>query len=330
MNFLERQISGQYQRIDPEGADCAAIRSLRIDIDGERPLNVISGDLDGSTGNHNASDLIWFRVNEKIEKKETLWLTCNRPDSGLNCPVKKIRIEAPLERPTQDISVDWINPSGDKLHQVFRKTSPYFRGVTIEHFCEEDTEPLCCYDARALDYSSLRKSPLSIEGAFAEAGIEVTIKEGYSPVAHPKSIDSTWNIKELQAMQLPTSNAESHRESIWLLSAHEYVFCTVKGLRLVNAETAKIGCVVFQNATGWQTPEEKRLRLFIYVHELGHCLNLKHPWEQIGNAGYATLSWMNYPWRYSLSEQEYGTDDFWIRFNFQFSDFELLKLRHSF
>jgi hypothetical protein len=92
-------------------------------------------------------------------------------------------------------------------------------------------------------------------------------------------------------------------------------------------------CVVFQIATGWRSTEEKRMRLFIYIHELGHCLNLRHPWENtrtVSLNGYSTLSWMNYPWRYYSSDKSSSSDDFWESFCFQFTDLELMHLRHAF
>ena len=130
-----------------------------------------------------------------------------------------------------------------------------------------------------------------------------------------------------------TCAEDEPRCKLWLLSANEYVICTVNGMMLKHKETQRRGCVVFQIATGWQTPEEKRLRLFIYMHELGHCFNLGHPWNrpQKGqDCGYATLSWMNYPWKYRLSNEIYGADDFWKAFNFQFTESELIHLRHAF
>jgi hypothetical protein len=39
---------------------------------------------------------------------------------------------------------------------------------------------------------------------------------------------------------------------------------------------------------------------------------------------------MNLPWRYYLSPESYGEEAFWKAFNFQFSDSELVHLRHGF
>jgi hypothetical protein len=69
---------------------------------------------------------------------------------------------------------------------------------------------------------------------------------------------------------------------------------------------------------------------------LGHCFNLRHPWSRsklspsAEAGGYSTLSWMNYPWLYYLSEETRGSEEFWKAFNFQFSESELIHLRHGF
>jgi hypothetical protein len=78
------------------------------------------------------------------------------------------------------------------------------------------------------------------------------------------------------------------------------------------------------------------MRLFIYIHELGHCFNLRHPWSKSKSSpsaeadGYSTLSWMNYPWLYYLSKETRGSEEFWKAFNFQFTESELVHLRHGF
>lgn len=329
---MEHQISGCYQKIPTERKEDETnfIQDLRIDVDGERPLNLISGDRYFVAGNHDFLGSFRFTVEKKSEKRDTLELTCSQGqfDTELN-QIRHIKIQVPLDKRFSDIMVQLVNSSGDTVTQIFRKKSPYFRSVTIEHSYEAAVEPLDLYDTKALDSPSQRTSPLSIHDAFAEAGIEITLKEDPIPIAHPNSRDSAWAISELnEAMKTHTLHTLQHQGSIWLLSALEYVICTVKGLMVINSD--RMGCVVFQNATGWQTSEEKRLRLFIYMHELGHCFNLKHPWLAMGDSGYSTLSWMNYPWRYRLSKKVYGAEAFWRRFNFQFNDFEVLNLRHGF
>jgi hypothetical protein len=91
------------------------------------------------------------------------------------------------------------------------------------------------------------------------------------------------------------------------------------------------GCAVFHAGIGGTSADARRLQLYTYVHELGHCFNLLHSWQK----QYATppaanrpdsLSWMNYPWNYPGG----GPSTFWSKFPFQFDNEEVMHLRHAY
>jgi hypothetical protein len=220
--------------------------------------------------------------------------------------------------------------------------SKYFRSVRLEHDYEEEVVPFDSYETNELfSLPPRRTCPISIARAFAEAGIRLIAAKRNGPVSHPKGTPgarSIWTQDELRKAMRELSVVGNGRSNwtIWLLSAYEYVMSNFKGITIVDKDKNRRGCAVFQSATGWQSAEEKRMRLFIYVHELGHCFNLQHPWNRFHKSyaskmdGYATLSWMNYPWSYYLSEESHGEEAFWRAFNFQFSDLELIHLRHGF
>ena len=69
---------------------------------------------------------------------------------------------------------------------------------------------------------------------------------------------------------------------------------------------------------------------------MGQCFNLHHSWEKPQNEldselnRYASLSWMNLPWRYYFSENSHGKKTFWEAINFEFDPLELMHLRHGF
>ena len=175
-----------------------------------------------------------------------------------------------------------------------------------------------------------------------KAGIEIiVVKEKRDSVPSPKGTPiskAVWTDSELHEAMLKhfTLFKDEPQWKTWLLSANEYVMSNIYGIIIGCKGKKRRGCAVFQSATGWQSLEEKRFRLFIYVHELGHCFNLHHSWDKpqddsSAEAGrYATLSWMNLPWRYYSSKESRGEDAFWEGFNFQFSESELIHLRHGF
>jgi hypothetical protein len=71
------------------------------------------------------------------------------------------------------------------------------------------------------------------------------------------------------------------------------------------------------------------------VHELGHAFNLLHSWQKnlatppqpLGpDGGFGDLSWMNYVQNFRPG----GEQGYWAAFPFQFTDPELVHLRHGF
>jgi hypothetical protein len=109
----------------------------------------------------------------------------------------------------------------------------------------------------------------------------------------------------------------------------------VKGIMLAY-NGKRYGCAIFHSAIGEKTIWEKRRLLFTYVHEIGHCFNLLHPWDRYQKNSpsretlHSSLSWMNLPEKYYSAKEYYGEDRFWKKFQFEFDDSELMHLRHGF
>ncbi|MGH9281783.1 MAG: hypothetical protein ACRD0S_02475, partial [Acidimicrobiales bacterium] len=125
--------------------------------------------------------------------------------------------------------------------------------------------------------------------------------------------------------------------AVWLLAAFEHERGPgLYGIMFDQQGAHRQGCAVFHKGIGGTTPEQLRLQLYTYVHELGHCFNLLHAWQK----GLATppapnrpgsLSWMNYPWYYPGGPGTSGNPAaFWSAFPFVFDDLELVHLRHAF
>ena len=99
------------------------------------------------------------------------------------------------------------------------------------------------------------------------------------------------------------------------------------------------GAAVFWNAIQGEDANSQRAALRAYVHELGHAFNLLHSWQKhladppapLGpNGGLGELSWMNYAWKYQPTPPAPGGEGaYWSSFPFQFSDNELVHLRHG-
>jgi hypothetical protein len=345
---MNQKISGLYEEIFPNSSERKTKRTkleLRVDVDGARPLNVISGDFySNSKGKRNyLSSFIFQEIKKKEIPTKGIRLIGKKGQFSLNSDqIIDIQITTHANSHPLRATAKWTNNSGSESKCLIKCASKYFRRVRLEHDYEKGVLPLEPYETTALSSpSSHRSYPIGIIDAFAEAGIEIiVVKEKRDSVPSPKGNPedgAVWTDNELQAAMLKHFTAFNQPQwTLWLLSAKEYVMSNIYGITVDCKEKKRRGCAVFQSSTGWESVEEKRFRLFIYVHELGHCFNLHHPWEKPQDdpspeAGrYATLSWMNLPWRYYSSEEARGEKAFWEAFDFQFSNSELTHLRHGF
>lgn len=346
---MNQKVSGLYKEVfsnTPKRKEKRTELELRVDVDGVRPLNVISGDIySNSDGDRKYLNSFIFEGIKRITTPTNeIRLKAEKgkfsPHSGY---FAEIQITIPKNSHSQKATFQWTNISGSESKCLCKYVSEYFRTINLEHDYEQGVAPLEPYETTdRLSSCPHRSHPISIITAFAEAGIEIRIvKEKKNSVSNPKRIPevgSVWTQSELHEAMLKhfTLFREKPQWNLWLLSANEYVMSNIYGITIDYQEKKRRGCAVFQSATGWKSKEEKRLRLFIYVHELGHCLNLHHPGHksQIDPTakveGHSTLSWMNLPWLYYSSEEIRGQEAFWEAFNFQFSRSELIHLRHGF
>ena len=345
---MDQTVSGLYREVFSNSGEKKAKGTeldLRIDVDGERPMNVISGDIYFSSEGirEYQSSFIFEEINKTETEASRILITGKQGkfDPGLS-RFSNIQVTIRSNSGVPEATVRWTSASGAELKCFCKFSSRYFRRVELEHDYEESVFPLESYEITNLPSPVPHKSmPLSISGAFAEAGIEIIIvKEQQGSIPRPKGKpgeESVWTDSKLHEAMLRhfSKIGDMPQWSVWLLSASEYVMSNIKGIMIGHEEKKRLGCAVFQDATGWQSAEEKRMRLFIYIHELGHCFNLRHPWDRSqanssDAGGHSTLSWMNYPWMYCPPEKSYEGETFWDAFKFQFSDSELIHLRHGF
>jgi hypothetical protein len=346
---MNQKISGLYKGVVSNTSESRVKRTeleLRVDVDGAHSLNVISGDFYAKSKSTRKylSSFIFHGVNKIETPTNRILLIGDKGKFSSNSNQFtdiQISISANLHPPKAVFQ--GTNGSRSKLQCLCKHASQYFRTIYLEHDYEEGVMPLEPYETANLPSPSPHQShPINIIDAFAEAGIEIiVVKEKRDSVPSPKGTPiskAVWTNSELQEAMLKhfTLFKDEPQWKLWLLSAKEYVMSNIYGITIGCKDKKRRGCAVFQNSTGWQSAEEKRFRLFIYVHELGHCFNLHHPWDkpqtELSSEAdpYATLSWMNLPWRYYISEESRGGEAFWEAFDFQFSSSELMHLRHGF
>jgi hypothetical protein len=345
---MNRKISGLYKGFLFDLSESEMKKTeleLRVDVDGTRPLNIVSGDFyEKSKNKKKYLSSFRFEVKKIISPTNKIILIGKNGEFSSNSSqFANIKISIyPKLHPTIATFQGTLD-SKSKIQFFCKYVSKYFRTVYIEHDYEEGVEQLEPYDmANSFSPSQHRSDQITIIDAFAEAGIEIiVVTEKRDSVPSPKGTPinkAVWTNTELtKALQKHfTLFKDEPQWTLWLLSAKEYVLCNVYGISISCKGKKRRGCAVFQNSTGWKSSEEKRFRLFIYVHELGHCFNLPHPWDKpqtelsSKRERYSSLSWMNLPWRYYSSKESRGEETFWESFDFQFDSSELIHLRHGF
>jgi hypothetical protein len=191
---------------------------------------------------------------------------------------------------------------------------------------------------------------LTIQEAYSEAGIEVTVNPRHTIVDDLGLADLHWLPSELHdAMethfsQFPEPWPKWH---MWGLLASGTFEDPIAGPRpsvggiLFDVSPAggadqtseRQGFAIFRNhdwfkdlvpdPTNDRQAAAMRRFLYTYIHEIGHAFNLAHSWEK-GRPD--VLSWMNYDWKYDYYG---GSGSFWASFRFSFDDRELIHLRHG-
>jgi len=306
---------------------------VRVDVDGRRPMMRVSGDfyqVSGGTTTYHSS----LRVDSPVVSIGAAQVTIE----GLGtftfpAGAPKVRVTIPrtsFANPPAPATVQFFtlsNAPGATYVCNFQTTA--FRTVMLEQDYQTGVTPFTSYDTASLPSGGPGRV-LTVEAAYNEAGIQMQTAGTWNQIPAPPG--GTWsNAELLNAMQVQFSLwSNLPHWATWLLAAYEHEIGA--GLYGIMFDTpTRQGCATFHLGIGGATPEQQRLQLYTYTHELGHCFNLLHSWQKSlasppAPNRPAALSWMNYPWNYPNG----GAAGFWSAFPFQFDDLELVHLRHAF
>jgi hypothetical protein len=189
----------------------------------------------------------------------------------------------------------------------------------------------------------LPRRVLTIEEAYRETGVLVTINPQHSIINDSAPNFATWSDAELHdAMETYFSQYGSIWPSwqMWCLLCGPYDKDSVMGVMFDAAAEfggagkapERQGYAVFRKHWIFDnlrpgTPINQdnayamREYLYTYVHEAGHAFNLLHSWNK-GRPN--SMSFMNYP-----QNLPGGEEQFWSNFRFRFDDEELIHIRHG-
>ncbi|MEU9370118.1 hypothetical protein AB0D71_36665 [Streptomyces avermitilis] len=322
---------------------------LRVDVDstagGPKVLNRISGDFfstSGATTTYYGSFVVHAPT---VTRSATQVVISGLGTYTWQAGAPVVRVTIPRRRifqPQGAATVQFLTTS----HQpgagyTCGYVSPYFRTVQWEQDSVTGRIPFLSYDTGSLPQPP--NSParaLTVPRAYAEAGIELLMSGTANTIADSPG---GWTNTELHgAMQTNFSLwRDAPQWQVWLLVAGSYEgMAGVRGIMFDAADSfQRQGCAVFYDLIKGTDAESQRAQLRTYVHELGHSFNLLHSWQKnlaqppapLGpQNGFGDLSWMNYPQNYLPPTGPGGAAAYWGAFPFQFTDNELVHLRHGF
>ncbi|GIG20200.1 hypothetical protein Cch01nite_09240 [Cellulomonas chitinilytica] len=319
---------------------------LRVDIDGANPTMTMSG-----TITRFFSSLTWL-ARVTLDSTTGAWVgEITYQDGATNL------------RPYSWVSVTLTGhpflPAGQRASATFSSlgrrpvtvdytwASATFRNVTLE----VDTVDGALSTATFNPWSHPVHSPkapnqaLTLEGAYARAGISVTRTAGDSVIPLVDAgAGGTWSNLELHdAMEAHWSQwVDAPQWATWLLFAGisddgwglgGRMFDSSGTVQRQGAAVFTVGTFIADAPASDPDPAawRERMRFWTAAHELGHTFNLLHSWQKdLGapwvplTASDTALSWMNYPFRFPT-----GSDDFFTQFTWNFDPDELLFLRHA-
>jgi hypothetical protein len=360
-------ISGRYEgEMTAPNAGRSAL-DLRIDIDpryrNSPVMNRVSGDF------YTVYIFSWpggrrftwrvYRESWIIDVPAVRWSRCQVEITGRvrfwkgTHPITDATITIPWSHGALgNATVNFVETAGSSYAYSCHRTSDCFRNMTLEiDVCQSvNAAPLLpTYDTHWHNTrpADLPQRTLTVEEAYREAGVCVTLNPTHTVINDSAPGFATWSPAELHdAMETNFSQFPGGwpKWQMWGLLAGTFDNSGVGGIMFDAAATfggageppERQGFAVFRNHTWFNNlvdgaPANQdqawamRHFLYTYVHEAGHAFNFLHSWNK-GRAD--SLSWMNYDWRYdSLPGNNPG--DFWSAFRMRFDDEELIHMRHG-
>lgn len=215
----------------------------------------------------------------KIQKVESLpfYLPLDQDrDFGLPVYVAVVTPPPPFPTPSQPLQVEY----GEPLLPVDRQISAMLQ---IDWVAGTSRPELQVETSAGI---------LRIEDIFREVGISLEVRWGNELPVSRMGRDGRFSVKELgDTNKLYRDDAPPDTWPFYLIYGGRF---ETDGVLSIMFDQDRQGAVVFA-AEVMSQPHDPRDTLHLIVHEMGHMLNLPHPWQVYGD----TRSVMSYPWRWS-------------------------------
>ncbi|UHA73775.1 hypothetical protein [Paenibacillus sp. 481] len=339
-----QSLSGLYTWSDQQVRE-----ELRLDVDGRYPQMVASGT---TISNFNAA-VHW--IAKLSADGPNRWAGIIKNYGNPTFPYTNVQIEAAASAFPDQGTATAVFFAGNQSDRTisYRFESPYFHRVQFEFDAEEGTTPATTFHTHSLDNrpATLPNETLTISDVFKRAGFDVSISEGGSTIPREDAgADTKWTFQELNdAMHAHWSHySDKPNWSLWTFFAasesREYGRSLGGVMFDSSGANQRQGTAVFNNSFIAEPPPGspnpaawvQRMRFWCAIHEMGHSFNLAHSWQKHLGSPWAppdgplrsepaALSFMNYPYKAEVG----GLVPFFNRFEYRFSDQELLFMRHA-
>lgn len=319
---------------------------IKIDVDGKNALKVISG-----TINHRfKANTHWIADLEVSADHSDYYFGDIHYVNGFQDNFRYNRVAVRFEE-NEHVTVEYMINERIIRQQVYRKQSDYFRTLDLSIYREEGIEPVLQIDPKAhyVYNSTLPDGYLSIVDVFNNAGIDIRLEESTEVIPEANSDlmekvkQQNWTDCELHdAMESYWDKFKNHPQwAMWVFLARFHADGDrIKGKMFDNiGPNHRQGVAIFYGSIeksvpgkeiGYEKQWTNRQKFWTTIHEIGHGLNLYHSWEREEVNSWLPLlnesdfpSFMNYPSQYR------GASSYFKEFLYEFSQSELLFLRHA-
>lgn len=355
ITLLKRPVSGTYRNATPAGF--GSILELRVDVDGRRPQDRLSGDLYTHFTFCGIPITLYtgsFVVDDVTEEGDSSAISLSGPVRYYADPTNtadSIQVHIPrvgyFASPAA-ACIEWFTSGSLVRSYVCPKISEYFRVATLEIDRFQGTAFPPDLDPDLDPSPGGLPAAVSIEETFRRSGIDLTVLHD-DTLNDPDSPDAGSNWSEAELHDLMEARFDSFTNALqWNLygvvvpkfgdpnyNSGYYGTMFDWGGWQAGDSSLRQGFAIAEDAirgreTGslYDTSDKKdRLILQTLIHEAGHAFNLPHSWQRSINADSGSESFMNYPWGYTDNGGE--ETDFWSNFRWEFDDVELVWMRHA-
>lgn len=323
--------SGRYEIINDHVKE-----TIRLDIDGDQPLEIVSGTIH----NRFKKNTNWIAELNSVDP--TTWEGEIWYKEGFTSTFQYTSVKVKTgSRST--LEIEFVAPFR-KVVKHYKHVSFKFRSVEFEFDVEKGTQAVTSIDTHAHPIRPLKlpKEQLTIANVFERVGYDVSLNPSKSTIPTTASgADARWSDSEMHdAMKRFWSRYKDKSQwAMWVFFGKLHEQGTGLGGIMFDefGKAHRQGTAIFNdsfindprsgdpNSNAWV----ERMKFWTACHEIGHGFNLAHSWQKsIGDSWIplrnesSALSFMNYPARL-------GEERFFHSFEYEFSASELTFMRHA-